>query len=254
MSALIKASSSLTAGGLVVVSQEVSVQSASELTLNAEYLCLAANAPRWTDALRVGAGTPLPPPSTINYYNLLSPLTLASVTVNVRHGLCYFSCQFTAPRDPTTPIDGEDPVAPQFETTTQSIVQQQQLSGSGSVKRSRWQRDPQSREWEYVETNVSRPWAFIYYAETKTVTASSDSLLGGDPSLFIGSLYISEPVFLQGNSGLVGASSGSSGGSSETDIGSTGYRALTNYRTESSISSTGQRRYSLTGSIKYIAA
>lgn len=250
MSAVIKASPSLVSGGLVVVSQEVSVQSASELSLDAEYLCLANNAARWTAALRVGAQPPLPPPETINYYNLLSPLTLAGVTVNVRHGLCYFSCQFTAPRDPTTPIDGENPVAPQFETTTQSIIQQQQLSGSANVNTSRWQCDPQTREWKYVQSAVSRPWAFVYNAETKTVTASTESLLGGDPSLFIGSLYISEPRFLQGNAGLLAASRPSGGGARDIDYGNR-YAAITSYRSETSVSSTGQRRYSLTGSIQY---
>lgn len=232
MGAIIKASPALSSGSLVAVRQEINVGSSTEVTLDAEYVCLSTFADRWIAALRVGAPTPISPPSSLNYYNLISPLALNSVRHNVTQGLCYFSCSFSAPRNPTTEPDSGDSTQPQFETTTQSVVQQQQISGSYTTNASRLVRQSDG-SFAIEDAEVSRPYTAIYYAETKTVTASSESLLAAEPSLFVGSLYISPLQFLQGRS--------------------TGTRVkpTTSYRTETSISSTGQRRYSVTGQIQY---
>jgi hypothetical protein len=234
MAALVKTSTSLATGGLTLLRQEISVQSASEITLNAEYICLPAYADTWTQRLRVGAPTPLPAPTATSYYNLLSPLALASVSQNIAQGLCYFSCTFSAPRDATTPVDSENPTAPQFETTVTSIVQEQSLSGTDTRVIVRWRYDASAGDWERSETTATTPWVFQYDSETRTVTASSEQLINSDPNLFIdpASLYISEPRFLSRGTGV--------------NINtSREYIVDTITRTESFVSSKGSRRYSV---------
>lgn len=226
MAAIIKSSAAMANGSLVALSQEVSISSASELSVRAEYCCLAAYADRWSAALRVGAPAPLPVPSVINYYNLLAPPALASVSTNISQGLCYFSCQFSAPRDSTTSPDGT--TAPQFETTTQSTIQTQQISGSYTITSRRYVWNAETRAYELKIITKNIPWTLRYQAETKTVTANTSSLLGGDPNLFIGDLYISA-----GNGRVV---------------------PQIDYRSEAFVSSKGERRFSLTGQISYVDA
>jgi len=239
MPALVKSSTALGAGGLSTLRQEVRVQSASEIVLDAEYCCLPAYADTWTQRLCIGAPTPLPAPSVISYYNLLAPLALATVSQNTTQGLTYFTCSFSAPRDSTTPVDANNPTAPQFETTVTSQVQEQSLSGS--YKKSiqgalAW--GGSSLGWVRESKEVTRTWAFEYDSETRTVTAASESLVTVDPSLFInaGDLYISQPRWRTNSVG-----------------------SLDNYyvdvitRSESSVSSKGSRRYSLSMQKVYVA-
>lgn len=226
MPALIKSSPAMASGLLVALKQEVSVASASELVLRADYCCIASYAERWSAALRVGAPTPLPAPAVINYYNLLSPPALASVTTNIAQGLCYFSCQFSAPRDSTTSADGS--TSPEFETTEQSIIQSQQVSGTSTSTTQKTLWNPEAGQYQQATITRNMPWTLRYSAETKTITATTASLLQVDPFLFIGPLYISE---------------------------ATGYSVstVTDYRSETFVSSKGQRRFSLTGQIYYVA-
>jgi hypothetical protein len=256
MAALVKTSNNLAAGGLTLLRQEISVQSASEITLNAEYICLPSYADTWTQRLRVGAPTPLPAPTAIGYYNLLSPLALASVSQNISQGLCYFSCTFSAPRDATTPVDGSNPTAPQFETTVTSTVQEQSLSGSYSYITTRWEYNRDTK-WNQIDTTQTRNWAFEYDSETKTVTASSEQLVAGDPLLIIDpdQLYISPPrwktVPLSTTTRFFIAGPPVMG---RTNVGretyfeglNAYYRIDTITRKESTVSSNGQRRFSVT--------
>lgn len=244
MPALVKSSTALGAGGLSILRQEVRVQSASEIVLDAEYCCLPAYAETWTQRLRIGAPTPLPAPAVISYYNLLSPLALATVSQNTTQGLTYFTCSFSAPRDSTTPVDANNPTAPQFETTVTSQVQEQSLSGSYQVTELlRWNYDSDTNSWTRETTTYTRNWSFEYDSETKTVTASSESLVSGDPSLFISAadLYISQPRW---KTWPVGYYSTSPTGDVVRGLGQF-YKEDIITRTESSVSSKGARRYSL---------
>lgn len=255
MPALVKSSTALGAGGLSLLRQEVRVQSASEIVLDAEYCCLPAYAETWTQRLRIGAPTPLPAPTVISYYNLLSPLALATVSQNTTQGLTYFSCSFSAPRDSTTPVDANNPTAPQFETTVTSQVQEQSLSGSYQYTTSEWFFTPPTGElgagqWGRRDTTQTRNWAFEYDSETRTVTASSEQLVSGDPSLFIdaAALYISPPRWktrpLQGQWQYT--NDGATRVWTFVEEGLNAYYKIdTITRTESSVSSKGQRRYSL---------
>ena len=228
MPALVKSSTALGAGGLSLLRQEVRVQSASEIVLDAEYCCLPAYAETWTQRLRIGAPTPLPAPSVISYYNLLSPLALATVSQNTTQGLTYFSCSFSAPRDATTPIDGTNP-APQFETTITSQVQEQSLSGK------------LSGTYSLPSDEIIRPYSidfsFLYDSETKTITAADEQLTSEDPTLYINpeELYISQPRFLRLQQ------TGQPNFSEPPQL----YYSAVITRTESRVSSKGSRSYSL---------
>jgi hypothetical protein len=244
MAALVKTSGSLASGGLTLLRQEISVQSASEIALSADYVCLPAYADKWAQSLRVGAPTPLPAPSSISYYNLLSPLALASVSQNISQGLCYFSCEFSAPRDATTPVDGTNPTAPQFETTVTSTLQEQALSGSYQYTKKQWE---YNNGWSLVDTQRTRNWAFEYDSETKTISASSEQLVSGDPSLFINpaDIYISAPRWKTLPLGSYTYDPATRTFSIIEGALDKFYRVDTISRTDSSVSSKGQRRYSL---------
>lgn len=96
MAAIVKANTSLTAGGLAVLRRTFQTTDRGQLTYNADYVCLAQFANTHAPRFRSGAQPPTPIPSSLLLLNLSRTPTLEQLDTVTENGLTYFRATYTA--------------------------------------------------------------------------------------------------------------------------------------------------------------
>lgn len=96
MAAIVKANSTLTAGGLVVLKRNFSASESGQMNYSAEYLCLAQFASRQTPFFRTGSQPPTPLPANMLLLQLTKTPTLVDLQTQTSNGLTYFTATYSA--------------------------------------------------------------------------------------------------------------------------------------------------------------
>lgn len=223
MASIVKANSSLTAGGLVQLDQERDLNNASEVSLRIKYMCLKSAAPYWSERLQPGAGLPLPPSAGLmptlqqGIAKLMRPLTLETVELEIKNGLAYFDCTFEQ----------------SFDITESSTIELRTYEGIIS--------------YDYTVPGVSytfsasTDYSFEYYAESMTISAEHTRIWQyGDTVLNLDRLYISAPLNVETNVDL------------DDKLNIEGDHApYVEYKRTKTRTNKGTYKYSLTGTVKY---
>ena len=93
---IVRANATLTAGGISVVKRNVTSQRDGSIVMQAEYVCLATFAARWTQFFVKGAPPPTGLPSSLAVLGASSAPTLFDVTTRTESGLTYFAALYSA--------------------------------------------------------------------------------------------------------------------------------------------------------------
>lgn len=96
MSAIVKANSALTSGGLSVLKRNFTTSDDGLMTYFVEYVCLASFANRWTATFRTGAQPPTPLPVNMLQLQLNKTPTLYDLQTETLNGLTYFRATYSA--------------------------------------------------------------------------------------------------------------------------------------------------------------
>jgi hypothetical protein len=96
MAAIVKANSSLTAGGLVVLRRAFSTSREGRLSYSADYLCLPAFARNHAPKFITGAVPPTPLPSVVSQLQIKDNPTLYDLQTETVNGLTYFRAMYSA--------------------------------------------------------------------------------------------------------------------------------------------------------------
>jgi hypothetical protein len=96
MAAIVKANTSLTAGGLAILKRTFATTDRGQVTYSADYVCLAQFAANYAPRFRSGAEPPTPIPSSMLLLNLTRTPTLVDLQTETVSGLTYFKAQYSA--------------------------------------------------------------------------------------------------------------------------------------------------------------
>lgn len=96
MAAIVKANSSLTAGGLAVLKRSFSTQKDGRLNYVAEYVCLPAFARNHAAKFITGAVPPTPLPAVVSQLQIRNNPTLYDLQTETINGLTYFRATYSA--------------------------------------------------------------------------------------------------------------------------------------------------------------
>ena len=96
MAAIVKANSSLTAGGLAVLKRNFTTSDDGLMTYFVEYCCLSQFAARYTPNFRTGAQPPTALPANMLQLQLTKTPTLYDLQTETLNGLTYFRATYSA--------------------------------------------------------------------------------------------------------------------------------------------------------------
>jgi hypothetical protein len=96
MASIVKANSSLTAGGLAVIKRNYNLSDEGSLTYQVEYCCLSQFANNHAGKFKTGAQPPTALPASLLLFRLDGPPKLYEISISSESGLTNFSASYSA--------------------------------------------------------------------------------------------------------------------------------------------------------------
>lgn len=96
MAAIVKANSSLTAGGLAVLGRNISASDSGQVVYTVNYACLSQYADTWAQSFKSGAQPPTPLPVAMLRLDLTRTPQLTELQSQSSNGLTYFNATYSA--------------------------------------------------------------------------------------------------------------------------------------------------------------
>jgi hypothetical protein len=99
MASIVKANSSLTAGGLAVIKRSFSTQKEGKLNYSVTYVCLSQFQHQNASRFQTGSNPPTPFLSALGALKIKDTPTLYDLQTEVSNGLCYFTASYVSVGD-----------------------------------------------------------------------------------------------------------------------------------------------------------
>jgi len=96
MAAIVKANSSLAAGGLAVLRRSFATSDDGTMTYSADYCCLAIHANKWTRSFKTRSQPPTPLPREVLQLQLTKTPELFALETHTLNGITYFAASYSA--------------------------------------------------------------------------------------------------------------------------------------------------------------